>query len=88
MSWTADSTQITADQTCWTADGHDDCAVFEDGSKSAGPMGPGFFIFFQREIAEKTVLEPYPEYIGKDRRLAEDEEILLFVQLAVTYKLI
>ena len=25
MSWTADSTQITADQTCWTADGYNGC---------------------------------------------------------------
>lgn len=23
--WTADSTQITADQTCWTADGYNGC---------------------------------------------------------------
>lgn len=30
--WTADSTQITADQTCWTADGYNGCDIGGGGS--------------------------------------------------------
>ena len=33
--WTADSINITADQTCWTADGYDGCNV-DSGAGSGG----------------------------------------------------
>ena len=34
--WTADSTQITADQICWTADGYNGCDVAVDGGAGSG----------------------------------------------------
>ena len=53
----------------------------------ATPLGPGFFIFFQSK--------PIDEKLSKDRgistidtRIKEDDEILLFIQMAVTHRLL
>lgn len=84
--WTADSTQITADQTCWTADGSNNCC--DGGGTSESPIGPGFFIFFQNPSRKSGGLPTRrPAIYGLDeseRIIKDDEEILWLIQLAVT----
>lgn len=90
MSWKADSTLITADQTCWTADGSDNCER-QVSNTTCPPMGPGFFIFFQNPcVADKVSRQPPAEYFDDTqlRIKRDDEELLLIIQLATTYKLI
>lgn len=60
MSWTADSTQITADQTCWTADGGNRCL-----RGGVGGDGDG-----KRHLTGQTVLPDRSEAV---RKKAEDE---------------
>ena len=89
MSWTADSIQITADQTCWTADGYNGC-LQQGGGTSCSPIGPGFFLFFQ-DCKRKSTGGNVPRgttYIDKDYILEDEEELLLILQLAKTYRLI
>ena len=45
--WTADSTQITADQTCWTADGYNGC------DRSFG--GSGYPVVIYETLPVKTL---------------------------------
>ena len=88
MSWTADSTKIRADQTCWTADGSDKCP--RDKGTTCYPIGPGFFIFFQ-DCKRKSSGGNVPRgttQISDNRIIEDEEEILLIIQLAVSYKLI
>ena len=88
MSWTADSTEIRADQTCWTADGSNDCN--DGGGTTCSPIGPGFFLFFQ-DCKRKSSGGNVPRgttAIGENRIREDEEELLLIIQLATAYRLI
>ena len=87
---TADACYITADTTKVTADGKSlkiDSGVEWD----TGPMGPGFFILFHNKPSKSggdSGNVPRGTYQAVNRIREEDDELLLILQLAVTYKLI
>ena len=58
--WTADSTQITADQTCWTADGYNGCA---------DEYTPGFFTQNQSTAKKKKYRLAAKKNVVKRRNL-------------------
>lgn len=64
--WTADSTQITADQTCWTADGYNGC----DG----GHAGSGYPVIIYETLPEKT-LKTIVEKVKKYQEIEKQELI-------------
>ncbi len=68
MSWTADSTQITADQTCWTADGSNEC---EQEGTLLGGGGPGHYAL---ELAEERL----------ERIRREDDDIITIIKIMLT----
>jgi len=74
MSWTADSTRITADQTCWTADGGNRCLSGgvggDDGYKQGQPLQADDHETAMRRLRDRRLLRDKIEaaYDGIDEQ--------------------
>lgn len=68
--WTADSTQITADQTCWTADGYNGCGSY---------AGAGYPVIIYETLPEKTI----KKVVKKVREYKEIEQTSVISQQAI-----
>jgi hypothetical protein len=75
MSWTWDSTQITFDQTCWTFDGYNGCAWTGGGSDEYKYKSYADLVRDKEGIVAE---------LHKDRILAEDVDIIQFLNIILT----
>ena len=65
--WTADSVQITADQTCWTADGYNGCEITGGGSGGGGGANPPQYISEELERKLYPSRKKYEKYKREDK---------------------